>query len=74
MYNIYLANIHEACDKVAAKVTNIGSVRLFDACMRAFTGTPKAEAVTFSVFINTPVMKWGEATIHNDGAYELRTL
>lgn len=74
MYNIYIANIHEACDKVANKVTNIGSVRLFDACMRAFTGTPKAEAVTFSVFFNAPVMKWGEATIHSDGSCELRTI
>ena len=74
MSNIYLPNIHEACDKVAHKAPNVSSVRLFSDCMRAFTGTPKAEAVTFSVFLNSPVMKWGEATIHRDGSVELRTI
>lgn len=70
----YYPNLHNACDKVANKITNLSSTYLFNACMRAFTGTPKAEAVTFSVFINAPVMKWGEATIHRDGAVELRTI
>ena len=72
MSTIYIPNILESCDKVASKITNLSSCRLFDACMRAFTGTPKAEAVTFSVFLNAPIMKWGEATIHNDGAVEIR--
>lgn len=74
MTSINTDNIIKACDTIADRVTNISSVRLFDSCMRAFTGTPKAEAVTFSVFINAPVCKWGEATIHNDGAFELRTI
>ena len=42
MSTIYIPNILESCDKVASKITNLSSCRLFDACMRAFTGTPKA--------------------------------
>lgn len=72
-------SILKACDTVARRVSLIGgefhgSAFLFDKCMRAFTGTLPAEAVTFSVFINTPVMKPGEATIHNDGRIEMRTV
>lgn len=74
MATLNIDNIIKACDTVASRVTNIGTVRLFDACMRAFTGTPKAEAITFSVFYNAPVMEWGEATIHSDGTYECRLL
>ena len=51
------------------------SAKCFDACMRAFDRkTLPAEAVTFRVFFNTPVMKPGEATIHRDGRMEMRTV
>lgn len=74
MTDTNLTTIIEACDKVARRITNISSCRLFYSCMKAFEGTPKAEAVTFSVFLNAPVMRWGEATIHNDGRVEMRTI
>ena len=71
--------IIKACDTLARRVTTIGgeyhgSPFLFDKCMRAFTNKAlPAEAITFSVFINTPVLKPGEATIHRDGRLEMRT-
>ena len=57
---------------ISIEGTHHGSSWIFDQCMRAFTGL-NAEAITFSVFFNAPVMKRGIATIHRDGAMELRT-
>lgn len=74
MTDANLTAIIEACDKVARRITNIPSHRMLYNCMKAFEGTLKAEAVTFSVFLNAPVMRWGEATIHNDGRVEMRTI
>ena len=49
------------------------SCRCFDACMRLFDRKNlPAEAVTFQVYFNAPVMKPGEATIHRDGHMEMR--
>lgn len=48
------------------------SVRCFDACMRAFDSKLPAEAVTFRIFFNVPIMAYGEATIHRDGRMEMR--
>ena len=51
------------------------SYRAFDACMRAFDCKAlPAEAVTFKVYFNVPVMQEGEATIHRDGRMEMRTV
>jgi hypothetical protein len=70
--------ILKACDTLARRVITIeggyhGSTFLFDQCMRAFDAKLPAEAVTFSVFINTPVMLPGSATIHRDGKLEMHT-
>lgn len=69
--------IIESCDKLAHRIITVGGERhgssfLFDQCMRAFTAKLPAEAITFSVFYNAPVMKDGEATIHRDGTMECR--
>ena len=69
--------IIEACDKVARRCTMIaggyhGSAWLFDKVMRAFDFEP-CEAVTYEVYINAPVMRPGEITIHRDGNLEMRT-
>ena len=66
------------CDKVARRCTTIaggyhGSAWLFNQVMRAFD-FPPTEAVTYEVFINAPVMKPGEVTIHRDGHMEMRTV
>ena len=73
----FTEKIIQACDKVHRRVTKIegkhhGAAFLFDQCMRAFTAKLPAEAITFSVFINAPVMKPGTATIHRDGRVEMR--
>ena len=50
------------------------SVRCFDACMRAFDNSRlPAEAITFRIFFNYPVLREGRATIHRDGTMEMRT-
>ena len=67
-----------ACDFVSHKIVTIcgerhGSSWLFDQCMRAFDNKAlPAEALTFSVFLNYPVMADGEVTIHRDGRTEIR--
>lgn len=77
--NIDVSAISEACDTLAQRVITVegghhGSTFLFDQCMRAFDAKLPAEAITFSVFINAPVMKDGVATIHRDGRLEMRTV
>ena len=46
--------------------------RAFDACMRSFDCRIPADAVTFRVFLNAPVMALGEITIHRNGFFEVR--
>jgi hypothetical protein len=77
--NIDVSAILKACDTLAQRVITVeggyhGSTFLFDQCMRAFDAKLPAEAITFSVFINAPVMKNGVATIHRDGRLEMRTV
>ena len=79
MYNFDVVAILDACDTLARRITEVGgkhhgSAFLFDQCMRAFDAKLPAEAITFSVFINAPVMQPGEATIHRDGRLEMRTV
>ncbi|MBP5461177.1 MAG: hypothetical protein J6Y20_03535 [Lachnospiraceae bacterium] len=80
MLQLNTSAVSEACDKVSRKVTTIcgthhGSAWLFDQCMRAFDSKAlPAQAITFSVFFNSPVMLDGEATIYRDGRVELRTV
>ena len=78
MANINISAVIDSCDTLAHRIITVGgkrhgSVFLFDQCMRAFTAKLPAEAVTFSVYYNAPVMKNGEATIHRDGRLECRT-
>lgn len=79
MYNnINVIKVIESCDWIQQKTISASgyahsSCRVFDACMRAFDGKPNAEAVTFRVYFNSPVMKAGEVTIHRDGSRESRT-
>lgn len=79
MTQLNTSAVIEACDTLSHRIITVGgkyhgSVFLFDQCMRAFTGKLPAEAITFSVFINAPVMKDGEATIYRDGRLEMRTI
>jgi hypothetical protein len=79
MTAINISGVINACDTLSRRVTSVegerrGSAFLFDNCMRAFDCKLPAEAVTFSVFINAPVMRAGEATIHRDGQLEMRTV
>lgn len=79
MENINVAALIEACDRLQAKtITAKGcmhsSVRCFDACMRAFDNSRlSAQAITFNVYFNAPVLKPGTATIYRDGRIEMRT-
>ena len=79
MTTINISGVINACDTLSNRIITVGGERrgsafLIDQCMRAFDCKLPAEAVTFSVFINAPVMKDGEATIHRDGRLEMRTV
>lgn len=79
MTAINISGVINACDTLSHRIITVGgehmgSVFLFDKCMRAFDCKLPAEAITFSVFFNTPVMKAGEATIYRDGRLEMRTV
>ena len=80
MTNINIEKLIEACDTLQRRTTYAkgcmhSSSKCFDACMRAFDKHDlPAEAVTFRIFLNAPVMKYGEATIHRDGRMEMRTV
>lgn len=78
MTNIHIDKLINSCDTLAHRITTIGgefhgASWIFNQCMRAFDNDAlPAQAITFSVFINAPVMKAGEATIHRDGRLEMR--
>ena len=79
MTAINVSGVNNACDTLSHRIITVGGERhgsafLFDKCMRAFDCKLPAEAITFSVFINYPVMSPGEATIHRDGRLEMRTV
>jgi len=74
MNNINIDGIYEASRLIANRTTDgRGSAFYFDQAMRAFDcELLPAQSITFSVFLNTPVMRAGEATIHRDGRLEMR--
>ena len=80
MPTINIDRLLDACAQLQRRTTYAAgcmhtSVRCFDACMRAFDRTDiPAEAVTFRIFLNAPIMRYGEATIHRDGSMEMRTV
>ena len=80
MTQINVSKLIESCDALQRRTIwkegfMHSSCMCFDACMRLFDRkTLPAEAVTFRVFFNAPVMKQGEATIHRDGRMEMRTV
>ena len=80
MTDININAVAAACDRIISKTvtregTRHGSAWLFDQCMRAFDFKAlPAQAITFKVFFNAPVMREGEATIYRDGRVEFRTI
>ena len=80
MKDINIIGLIDSCDKLQRRTCYAegcmhSSARCFDACMRAFDRKDLPdEAVTFRIFLNSPVMKLGEATIHRDGSMEMRTI
>jgi len=80
MISINIERLIKSCDALQRR-TSIAdgcmhsSARCFDACMRAFDRKDlPTEAVTFRIFLNVPVMQYGEATIYRDGRMEMRTV
>lgn len=76
MTNINTEKLITACDMVAQKCVTIGGKRhgsawLFDQLMRAFT-SPAVDSVTYSVYLNAPLMCEGEAEINRHGDLILR--
>ena len=76
---INIDKIIEASETLARRIITIGgeyhgSVFIFDQCMRAFDCKLPAQAITFDIFINAPVMKPGQATIYRNGNLEMRTV
>jgi hypothetical protein len=74
--DINIDGIYEAVTKAQNRTVPAdgcihSSVRMYDACMRAFDRTPAAEAITFNVFLNAPIMGHGTITIHRDGQMEV---
>lgn len=79
MTTIDIDRLIDSCDALQRRTTAEpgymhSSCRCFDACMRAFDCRVPAEAITFSIFLNAPVLKPGEATIYRDGHMEMRTV
>ena len=79
MTNLNIDGIYDACNAVQQRTIYAegymhSSVRCYDACMRAFTGRPAAEAITFKIFLNAPIMKPGEVTIHRNGEFRMYTV
>ena len=77
MSTINYAEVAKACDflyhnTIPAAGCMHSSTRAFDSCMRSFDCRVPAEAVTFRVYLNAPVMAKGEITIHRDGHFEVR--
>ena len=76
MESINVERLIQACDTLERRTTNASgcmhsSSRCFYACMKAFR---EAEAITFRVFLNSPIMEYGEATIHRTGKLEMHTI
>lgn len=77
--NINIDAVIKACDTLSHRIITVGGERrgssfLFNQCMRAFDRKAlPAEAITFAVFLNVPVMKDATATIHRDGRLEIHT-
>lgn len=77
--NINIDKLIESCDTLERRTIYAEgcmhtSSRCFDTCMRAFDNKAlPANSITFKVFINAPVMKYGEATVYRDGRLEMRT-
>ena len=78
MKRINVGEVIRACDMLAREIITVGgehhgSVFLFNQCMRAFDNKNlPADAITFSVFLNAPLMCKGEATIDRNGHLEIR--
>lgn len=78
MTNINIDRLIESCDALQRRTCYHDgcmhvSSKCFMACLRAFEDKAlPAEAITFRVFLNVPVMRFGEATIHRDGSMEIR--
>lgn len=76
MGNINVEKLIEACDLLERRTVSTdgcmhSSSKCFYACMKAFR---EAEAITFRVFLNSPIMEYGEATIHRTGKLEMHTI
>lgn len=80
MTTINIDNLIKSCDLLQQRTIYAPgymhtSSRCFDACMRMFDNSKlPANSVTFSVYLNAPIMKPGEATIYRDGHMEMRTI
>ena len=73
MSNINISALLNASATLAHRITRMeggahGSAWIFNQCMRAFDRNElPAQAVTFTVFYNAPVMRGGIATIDRGG-------
>ena len=79
MTNLNYDGIYNACNAVQQRTIYAegymhNRVKCYDACMRAFTGRPAAEYITLKIFLNTPIMKPGEVTIHRNGEFQMYTI
>ena len=79
MATINTSALIETCDTLARRCIKLadtyhGSAWLFDKLMRAFENSPATVAITIPVYIGSPVMKPGEATICRDGSLQMHTI
>lgn len=77
--NINIDNLISACETLSRRICSVegthhGSSWMFNQCMRAFESHPAIQSITFSVFINAPVMKNGLATISRDGDLRMEVM
>lgn len=80
MTNTSISNLLNSCDLLQNRTIEAGreymhsSSQCFNACMRQFDrASNAAEAITFRIFLNAPVMMEGRARIFRDGTMQMWT-
>lgn len=77
MYTEYGVNVDKLltnCDRAQQITTDLYSVRLFNAVMRAMaTADSAVHSISYNCFLNVPVMRPGVITLYRDGRMVTQT-
>ena len=76
--SVNVSALLDSCNKLDQRTYYVaGCLRYskdyFEACMQAFN-SPSVEAVSYSIFFDAPVWKYGEASLYRDGHMTMHTV